>query len=68
MKKRLQWPTAAVLIAALIVIGATLLAGPALGLSPETLHSALASEGLLSAVVLGAMRQLLGTGAGGGES
>lgn len=54
-----NWPTAAILMVALVAIAATVLAGPSLGLDGETLRYVLGSEAGLGLVVLGVMRGLL---------
>lgn len=56
--KRTNWPTAMVIVVAILAILATLLAGPSLGLDGETTKLALSAEGLLGAIVLGLMRGL----------
>lgn len=58
--KKLSWPTALVLCIAILAIAVTILFGPALGLDPELLTSVLGAQGVLAALVLGVMRQLLG--------
>ena len=63
-RKKLEWPTAAVLMVAMLAIAATVLAGPALGMSADTLQTVLASEGILGAIALGVMRQLLAADGG----
>lgn len=64
--RSISWPTAVVLCVAILVIGATLLAGPALGLEAETMHFALGSESVIGFVVLALTRKLLDKDAGDG--
>jgi hypothetical protein len=62
MFKRIEWPTASVLIAGLLVLGTTLLAGPSLGLDVPQLLQTLAGEGGALALVTAAMRGLFKPG------
>lgn len=57
--RRIQWPTAAVLMTGIVVLGATLLAGPSLGLNTDDLIGALFGEGALLGLVTASMRGLL---------
>lgn len=66
--KKLSWPTALVICIAIVAIVVTILAGPALGLDPETLKSVVGAQGILAAVVAGVMRQLLGGSDDGASS
>lgn len=54
----LSWPTAVVLCVALLVIAATVLAGPSLGLDGESMHYVMGAESVLGVLVLGVMRGL----------
>lgn len=59
----LSWPTAAVLCTALVVIAATMLAGPSLGLESETLRYLLSAEAGLGLLVTAIMRGLFSSAA-----
>lgn len=53
-----SWPTAAVMIATVLALAALVLAGPALGVSAETMRLILGGVGSAGAVLLAAMRGL----------
>ncbi len=55
---KISWPTAAVLIVALVVIGALYLAGPALGVPPGSHTEVVTAFAGLSAIALAFMRSL----------
>ena len=48
MLSKIQWPQAAVIIAMLVCVSGTALAGPSLGVSLESLRFLLGGEGVLA--------------------
>lgn len=62
---RIEWSTAAVLITVVVALAAVVLAGPAAGLSESAQEQVLAGVGALGALVLAAMKALLGKDADG---
>jgi hypothetical protein len=48
MLAKIQWPQAAVVIAMLVCVSTTALAGPSLGVSLESLRFVLGGEGVLA--------------------
>lgn len=59
MFARIQWPTAAILIAALVLIAAAYLFGPRLGVSPDAQKMLVGGIGAVGAIVLAIMRGVL---------
>jgi len=55
-----SWPTAIVLIVALVALAAAYLAGPSLGVPAESHAELVGALGALAAIVLGLMRSILG--------